>query len=123
MHDLGLYEEEEEEEDEEVLGDIEGEGDGRLSYRSSPMGPIQRLEDKFAHRRSPVGVVKGEGGDEDSHFEKVVHSEPDHILHLLVGSLSYGIPPTPGRGFRQFDTFKTSQEQQDIQSLEDSEED
>jgi hypothetical protein len=116
-----VSEEEEEEEvmaEAEAMADMEGGRDGRLPQGCSPV-----------RVGGGVGVGGGAGGghgageDEVSKLEEVVRPQPDHNLHLPVGFFLSGILSTPGQGFLQFDTSRGSQEQLDIQPMEEAEED
>jgi hypothetical protein len=110
-----VSEEEEEEEvmaEAEAMADMEGGRDGRLPQGCSPVRVVEG-----------EGEGEGEGEDEVSKLEEVVRPQPDHNLHLPVGFFLSGILSTPGQGFLQFDTSRGSQEQLDIQPMEEAEED
>ena len=74
----------------------------------------------------PWGLKGGEGDEgqeEPSNVEEVVCAQPEQNSRLPVGSFSYGIPSTPDCEFVQFDTSRQSEEQPDVQPMEESDED
>ena len=84
---------------------------------------------RSAHGCSPVDVVEREGEGEGevemqegaAVLEELVFPQGDGNSSRAVGSFSSGIPPTPGRGYAPFDTSLRSEEQEDVQPMEESE--
>ena len=125
--------EEDEEEEEEVVMDDAGGGHGRgggggLQFQASAMA--RRLGGHVPGAGSPRVFTRGGcggGGEEEGkrmlQLRGSCSSTADHNVHLPVGSFASEIPSIPGRGFVQFDTYRGSQEQLDVQPMEESEED
>ena len=142
VHDLGESEEEEEEEEEELIEEVSEEDpevivqamDGVLfglmedaeeeaiNYKTS-MAMAKDLSPSPSPQRSVEGGERDEGHVEPSNVEDVVCAQPEHSSRLPVGSFSSGIPSTPGRGFVQFDTSRLSEEEPDVQPMEELDED
>ena len=76
------------------------------------------------HGCSAVGGGEGEKErvvEEEGQVEEVDCAQPEQSAHHPVGTLSSGIPSTPGRGFVPFEASGRSEEQVDVQPMEETE--
>lgn len=124
--DLGESEEEEEEDiDEEDDDDEEAMEEAMNIALEQAMEEAEEEAFNFktkmtmAEDMSPSPSPQREERDEGQ--EPVVGAEPEQSSRIPVGSFSSGIPSTPGRGFVHLDTSRRSEDQQDVQPMEESE--
>jgi hypothetical protein len=132
-------ESEEDDEDETMQEAMEEEMDNRMrelmaeaeeeafNYKTSmamakDMSPEAMSPGEAPHGCSPVRGGEGERVvEEECQVEEDVCAQPEQSAHHPVGSFSSGIPSTPGRGFVTFETSGRSEEQTDVQPMEETE--